>query len=153
MKKSSVFYLVLLFFLASCGEKPLYEKAYSFKNREWKQDVKPVYNVEIADVKKAYSFTLSLRTTTNYKYSNLWIFMKTESPDGTIAREPFEIMITEENGTWIGNKTGSVVETSLYFKKRTLPITGKYSFTIEQAITASTIDEVLDIGFTVTKEK
>ena len=52
MKKSSVFYLVLLFFLASCGEKPLYEKAYSFKNREWKQDVKPVYNVEIADVKK-----------------------------------------------------------------------------------------------------
>ena len=79
--------------------------------------------------------------------------MKTESPDGTIAREPFEIMITDENGKWIGNKTGSVVETSLYFKKRTLPIAGKYSFTIEQAITASTIDEVLDIGFTVTKEK
>ena len=153
MRKSSGIYLVLFFLLASCSESPLYEKVYSFKDREWKQDVKLTYDVEIEDVNKAYNFTLSLRTTTNYKYSNLWVFMKTESPDGTIAREPFEIMITDENGTWIGNKTGSIVETSLYFKKRKLPINGKYSFTIEQAITASAIDEVLDLGFTVAKEK
>jgi len=139
--------------LSSCGETPLFEKVYSFENREWPQDVKPIYEVKIEDVDKEYNFILSLRTTTDYKYSNLWVFMKTDSPDGNSAREPFEIKITDENGAWIGNNTGSIVETSLYFEKRMLPLEGTYTFTLEQGITASEIDEVLDLGLRVEEAK
>lgn len=138
-----------LLILCSCGESPHFEKVYSFENREWHQDVKPTYSVKIDDINKEYNFTLSLRTTTDYKYNNLWVFMKTESPDGTSAREPFEILITDPNGSWIGNNTGSIVETPLYFKRRKLPLKGTYTFTLEQGITASEIDEVLDLGFKV----
>jgi len=149
MNKSYYLGLLLVITLSSCGDIPLYDKVYSFDGREWLQDVKPNFEVEIDDISKEYNFTLSLRTTVDYKYSNLWIFMKTESPDGNSAREPFELKITDESGAWIGNKTGSVVETSLNFKKRKLPLKGTYKFMIEQGITASSIDEVLDIGFTV----
>ena len=48
-------------------------------------------------------------------------------------------------------KTGTVVEFPLYFKRRKLPEKGTYTFVLEQAITASTIDEVLDIGFKIEK--
>lgn len=139
--------------LFSCGEQPHFEKAFSFQSREWTQDVKPVYEIEIDDVTTEYDFTLSLRTSTDYKYSNLWVFMKTETPDGTIAREPFEIKITNPDGSWIGDKSGSIVTTSLYFKSRQLPIKGKYTFTLEQGITASKIDEVHDLIFRVEKTK
>lgn len=154
MKKLSLFILIFsVFILGSCGEQPLYEKVYSFENHIWEQDVKPVYDVEINDETKAYNFTLSLRTTTDFKYSNLWIFMKTESPDGLIAREPIEILITNPDGSWIGNKTGSIVETPLYFKSMILPIKGKYTFTLEQGITESEVREVLDLGFRVEEAK
>ena len=79
------------------------------------------------------------------------MFLKTISPDGTEAREPFEINITNSDGTWIGNRTGSIVETPLMFNKRKLPIAGKYTFILEQGISSSEIDNVLDLGFKVEK--
>lgn len=142
-----------MFFLVSCGEKPLYEKVYSFENKEWAQDVKPEYSINIEDIDQEYDFTLSLRTTTDYKYNNLWIFMKTEAPDGSTGREPFEIIIANPDGSWVGNKTGTVVETPLSFKRRKLPLKGTYKFTLEQGITESKIDEVLDLGFRVETKK
>ena len=150
IKQISILILVLV--LSSCGDQPEFEKVYSFNNKMWNQNVKPEYVVEIKDVDLSYDFTLSLRTTTAYKYQNLWFFMKTESPDGTTAREPFELMITNpDDGSWVGNKTGTVVETPLYFKSRKLPLPGTYKFTIEQGITESEVDEVLDLGFRVEK--
>ncbi len=149
--KYSVFFCFLL--LLSCGEIPTYEKSYSFENNEWEQDVKPEFKVQIKDIRKEYNFTLSLRTTTDYKYNNLWVFMKTEAPDGTTAREPFEIRIVDPNGNWIGNKSGSIVETSLFFRKRKLPLKGTYTFILEQGITFSKIDEVVDLSFIVDEVK
>lgn len=135
--------------LASCGETPHYQKVYSFKNKTWDLEVKPKYIVDIQDPDKEYDFELTLRTTTDYKYSNLWIFMKTTTPGGEVAREPFEIRITNEDGTWIGNKSGTIVETPITFKSRKLPEKGKYTFVIEQAITEKEVAEVLDLQFTV----
>ncbi|MFT5858258.1 MAG: gliding motility-associated lipoprotein GldH [Flavobacteriaceae bacterium] len=146
-------FLALGLLLFSCGEVPLFEEVYSFEEREWGQDVKPSYEVEIDDIDKSYDFTLSLRTSTDYAYSNLWVFMKTITPDGATAREPFEIQVTNDDGSWVGEKSGSVVTTKLYFKERKLPMKGKYKFIIEQGITQSKIGDVHDLTFQVDEAK
>ena len=79
--------------------------------------------------------------------------MKSIAPDGSTGREPYEIHITNPDGSWIGNKTGSLVETELTFKSRKLPQKGKYTFIIEQGITESKVKEITDIGFRVEKSK
>ena len=135
--------------LLSCSEAPFYEKAYSFDNKEWKQDLKLKFEVDIIDIDKEYDFVLSFRTTTDYNYNNLWFFMKTEAPDGSNSREPFEVKISNPDGSWIGTKTGSIVEIPLVFARRKLPLKGKYKFVIEQGITESKVDEILDVVFTV----
>lgn len=141
--------LTIAVLLNSCGEQPYYEKVYSFENKEWNQQVKPSFTVEIKDINKEYNFIVTLRTSTDYKYSNLWIFMSTITPDGQKAREPFQIPITYPDGSWVGAKTGTIVEHPLRFNRRKMPKAGKYTFTLEQGITESVIDEVLDIGFRV----
>jgi len=151
--RNSILIFVLGALMVSCGDQPLYEEVVSFDGREWKLDVKPEYTFEVKDASKVYDFTLSLRTSTDYQYSNLWIFMKTITPDGTVAREPFEIVITNDDGSWVGEKSGSVVTTPLYFRSRKLPKKGKYTFIIEQGITESTVDEVLDLTFRVEESK
>jgi hypothetical protein len=75
--------------------------------------------------------------------------MKTTTPNGEVAREPFEIRVASEDGSWIGNKTGTIVETPINFKRRKLPEKGNYTFIIEQAITEDEVSEVLDLQFTV----
>jgi gliding motility-associated lipoprotein GldH len=144
-----IIFMAAILLFAGCEEAPTYEKTYAFENHEWQQNVKPSFTVDIKDVEKEYDFILTLRTTTEYKYSNLWIYMNTTTPDGQKAREPFEIKITNPDGSWIGKKTGTVVEHSLYFKRRKMPSVGKYVFVLEQGITNSKIDEMLDIGLMV----
>ncbi len=151
--RNSILIILLSAILFSCGEQPLYEKIVAFDDREWKLDVKPTFSFEVTDISKEYDFILSLRTSTDYQFSNLWIFMKTITPDGTIAREPFEIVITNDDGSWVGEKSGSVVTTPLYFRSRKLPKKGKYTFIIEQGITQSKVDQVLDLTFRVEESK
>jgi gliding motility-associated lipoprotein GldH len=151
--RNSILIILLSVLLFSCGEQPFYEKVVAFDDREWKLDVKPTFSFDVKDVSKSYDFTLSLRTSTEYQYSNVWIFMKTITPDGTIAREPFEIVITNDDGSWVGEKSGSVVTTPLYFRSRKLPKEGKYTFIIEQGITQSKVDEVHDLTFRVEESK
>lgn len=154
MKVSSTLGIVaFLFILFGCSSIPVYEKVYVFENNKWDQSVKPQFNVNIVDTSKLYDFTITLRTTTDYMYSNLWIYLNSKTPDKQQSREPFEIKITDTNGEWIGKKTGSIVEHTIYFTKRKLPIKGKYIFTIEQGITESIIDQVLDVGMVVTESK
>ncbi len=151
--RSKVGVFFCLAFLISCESAPTFEKSYVFENKEWKQNVKPSFTVDIKDATKEYDFVLTLRTTTEYKFSNLWIYMNTQTPNKESARESFEIKITNPDGSWIGKKTGTIVENSLNFKRRKLPLKGKYTFILEQGITDSKIDQVLDIGLVVTEAK
>lgn len=152
-RRSKAVVLFSLAFLISCESAPTFEKSYIFENKEWKQDIKPSFTVDIKDASKDYDFVLTLRTSTEYKYSNLWVYMNTKTPNGEKAREPFEIKITNPDGSWIGKKTGTIVENSLNFKRRKLPLKGKYTFILEQGITDSKINQVLDIGLVVTEAK
>lgn len=141
-------FLIALFFV-SCEKAPTYEKSYTFKNKVWDQKVKPRFTVDIKNIETEYDFILTLRTTTDYKFSNMWIYWNTTTPDGQKAREPFEIKITNPDGSWIGKKTGTIVENSLYFKRRKMPLKGKYTFVLEQGITSSKLDNILDVGLLV----
>lgn len=147
------FFLAVGLIFSSCQEAAMYEKVYSFEGSTWSQKVKPSFTVDIKDVNKEYDFILTLRTTTDYDYNNLWIFLNTVTPSGSRGREPFEIKISNPDGSWAGKKTGTVVEFPLNFKRRKMPEKGKYTFEIEQGITSSTISEVLDIGLRVEEVK
>lgn len=141
--------LILALLFASCGEQPLFEKSYSFKGNQWTQNVKPAFRVDIQDTTQAYNFTITFRVTTDYAYNNVWFYLNTKTPDGLTAREPFEMKITNPDGSWAGKKTGTVVETQLNFNRRKLPKKGSYYFTLEQGVTMKALDEVLDIGLNV----
>ena len=145
----SLLFVVLVTFLFSCDDASFYTKSYSFNNNTWERSVKPKFIVEIKDTKHLYDFIVTLRTSTSYKYNNLWIFLNTTPPNGLSVREPFEVKTCYPDGSWIGKKTGSIVEHTLIFKRRKVPSRGKYKFILEQGITEKLIDEVVDISFEV----
>ncbi|MES2798443.1 MAG: gliding motility lipoprotein GldH [Bacteroidota bacterium] len=133
--------------LSACQDMPLYEKSFSFADKTWSQTVKPKFRIDIKDTSKYYDFILTVRTTTDYDFNNLWIFLNTQTPSGAKGREPFEIKIQNEDGTWAGKKTGTIVEFPLTFKSKKMPEKGIYTFTVEQAVTQSKITELLDITY------
>ena len=149
MKKLISLFALFALVLASCTKETIYTKAYRFKDEQWAQNVKPKFEVDIQDTTQLYDFIFTLRTTTDYAYNNIWIFLRTTPPFGKSVREPYEIKTADANGNWIGKKSGTVVEHQLIFKRRKVPFKGKYKFELEQAITEKRVTEVLDISLEV----
>lgn len=145
--------LALSLLLLSCGDTPLYQKSISFENRKWTDDQDLFYEFDSKNDKQVLDFKLMLRTTTDFSYSNLWIFFTTETPSGQVERQPYQIRICNDDGSWIGKKSGSIVETSLDFADVLLPEKGVYKFKVEQGITLSEVDEILDMTLTVTENQ
>ncbi len=103
----------------------------------------------ISDTSQAYDIQITLRTSTDYAYNNLWFFLHSRTPNGQTGREPIEVKIAHPDGTWVGEKSGTIVTTKLGFSKRKFPQKGWYIFTFEQGITEQTAGEILDISYTV----
>lgn len=135
--------------LSSCDDKPYYDKTYAFEGKVWNQRNMPKFVVPIKNTNQLYDFILTIRTTTDYKFSNIWVFLNTTTPKGIKAREPFQIRMANDDGTWIGSKTGTIVENKLLFKRRKFPDKGYFKFVVEHGITEKNIHEVLDIGLRV----
>jgi hypothetical protein len=77
------------------------------------------------------------------------LYLNTKAPNGEKGREPYQMIISNPDGTWYGNKSGSIVENKINFNRRKFPKKGKYVFTVEQGVTEKVLDEVLDITFIV----
>ena len=140
--------LILLFILlGSCQTDEVPVGAFSFKENKWDQKVKPIFELEISDTTNVYDFFITLRNTTDYKYSNLFVYIEETPPFGPSTRSRHEIPIANPDGSWIGNKTGTIIENNYLVKRGKVPFIGKYKFSIEQAITDQEVTEVLDISF------
>jgi gliding motility-associated lipoprotein GldH len=149
MAKISVFLFTLMLLFSSCGKNSLYSKSVSFPSGKWNVSTVPVFKINIPDTVKAYTLELTLRVSTDYNYSNLWLFFNSSTPKGEKGREPIEIKIANPDGSWAGEKSGTLVETKVAFKNRRFPQKGWYTFSLEQGITEKTIDHIQDISLTL----
>lgn len=144
-----IIFLLLIIGLSSCTDSVFYDKSYSFQGNKWNQEVKPDFKVQIEDTSQVYDFMITFRHTTDYPYSNCWIYLISETPNKIKAREPFEFKIAQADGSWIGNKSGTIVENVLHFRKRKFPMKGTYIFKLEQGVIQEDLEEVLDIGLRI----
>ena len=68
------------------------------------------YTCTIDDTVKTYDIRLSLRTSSEYPYRNIYLFMVTTFPSGTTVTDTLHAMVTDEKGHWLGKGTGNIRE-------------------------------------------
>jgi len=145
----SVLFLVLAV-LSACGSQPLFEETYDFKDHSWGSGESPAFSFQSKDTLTPYNFVVTLRTTPDYEYSNLWVFMYTESPNGNLRKDTLNFPLAEPSGKWIGKNTGSVIEHEVLIGfNRVFPQSGNYLIRFEQAIPDPEVKHVLDIGLRI----
>ncbi|MDG1841945.1 MAG: gliding motility lipoprotein GldH [Crocinitomicaceae bacterium] len=151
------FYIIITLFsltLFSCSDSPSNIKGHEFSNKIWKEKEKINFDVNIPDTNSRHDITFYLRTTTDYKYRNLWINMYTKGPSGKENKFPFEIITTNKDGSWIGEKTGSIVEHKKELLKNVkFSLKGKYVFSFEQASDKGDLKNVIDATLVVENSK
>lgn len=155
IKKSNNFLFICLIslLLSSCSNDTLFDQVESFKSNVWVQGDEIIFEVDVEDTLQPFNFEITLRTSTDYKYSNLWIYISSKAPDDVTSKVAQRINIARSDGSWIGKASGTIVESKLLYRTQSFPLRGKYVFTIEQATQNEKIEHVLDLGLRISPHK
>lgn len=150
-KISRAFVLLLVVVLfASCDSNRIYEEHFAVDNNEWRSDDIKTFKFEIEDTLSPLNLFVNFRTTTDYPYSNLFIFLHSEYPDGYNDKDTLEFLLAESNGKWKGENSGTIVENRILISSGGRFTTrGTYTFSIEQAMRDEALPEIIDVGFRV----
>ena len=127
-------------------------ETYAFQDQKWMEDTTPVFNVDFNGDTTSYDVIFTFRTSTNYEFNNLWLYMSASGPvcdkmkdeSGFLGRKPKELKIAKKNGEWIGQKSGTFIENKLYYIRSKF-CKGTYSFKLEQGVTMKELNAIHDI--------
>lgn len=151
-RKISVFVsIVMLVMLSlSCDSNKIYEENFAVENNEWKHSDIKTFEFEIDDTLSPLNLFINLRTTTDYQYSNIYLFLHSEYPDGYSDKDTLEFILAEPNGKWLGESSGTVVENQVLISRGgRFMHKGTYIFKLEHAMREEVLSEIIDVGFRV----
>ena len=153
----NLFQLLLVFITAallvsSCVVQPVYDKNLTIKSEGWHINDSLVFPVLIEDTLSSMNFYLNLRHTTEYEFSNIYLFVNSHYPNGQRSRDTIEILLAEKNGEWFGSGFGKIRDNRVLLKQGVVfPLKGLYEFSFIQAMRVETLQEVEDLGIRIEK--
>lgn len=145
--------LLLLFTHTSCNQNVLMDENLSINKEGWDVNQKAAFNVAIEDTLGIYSFFVNIRQRETYRYSNLYIFLHTTFPNGTLTHDTIECVLARDDGRWLGKSSGSLISNQILLNASLrFPIAGNYRFEIEQAMRERKLQGIEDVGIRIEKQ-
>lgn len=142
--------IVLLAAIIGCTDDSIYDAYKTFDDATWHADSIATFHVEIPDTAKPCDFYINVRNTTDYPYSNLYLFLETHFPDETMARDTIELLLARPSGEWLGTGIGHIRENEFLIRRGLFfPAEGRYGFTLQQGMRQIALKGISDIGIRI----
>src|SRR3970040_2037020 len=130
--KSSFFILLTVILLYSCDKKRVFDE-YKTVGSGCHKDSVITFDLPILDSTKRYNFVINLRDNNNYQYSNLFLIVSMEKPNGYTKVDTLEYQMASPDGTLLGDGFTDIKESKLFYKEN-VKFRGKYKVHIKQAV-------------------
>lgn len=142
----------LLLLLASCNDNVLFDENREIEEMSWSLTNLKSFTYQVEDTLTPCNFYLNIRHSEDYAFSNLYLFMRTDFPNGEAARDTMEFVLQDNDGKWKGSGAGTIRDNSILFKKNLrFPLKGEYKFTLEQAMRETDLKGISEIGLRIEK--
>jgi gliding motility-associated lipoprotein GldH len=140
--------------LASCGQKDFFLRNMPVEKGLWPSDHFYRFEVPVRDTAGSYNIYLQVRNDGRYEYSNLWLFILTNSPTGASIRDTVECRLADEQGRWQGKGSGGKYSLEIPLRYRVkFPNAGVYLFEIDQGMRDKELKYITDLGLRIEKAK
>ncbi len=136
--------------LFACRQNLVFEQYQNISDQKWYKDSVLVFNVAIEDTTQNNNFIINVRNDVDYEYSNLWLFLSIEQPDGKILDDKFEVALADPSGQWLGNGFGGLkTREAVYRRNIFFPVSGEYKIRIQQGMREDYLKGISDIGIRI----
>ena len=140
--------LVLSLFLVSCFDFPYYSESYVVDSSGWQSTDSLRFNFNIADSTNRYNCAIDLSHTENYPFSNIYLFVDFEFPNGKNRVDTVHIPLADRTGRWYGSGLGDMTSLNVaLYDGFAFPITGNYSVTVIHGMRRDPLEGITDLGF------
>jgi gliding motility-associated lipoprotein GldH len=138
----------------ACVPTSYYEGQQEIASGGWSVADTVFFSVDIQDTIAPMDFLLNLRHTTDYPFSNLYLFVETVYPDRNFSRDTLEIMLAGKDGKWFGKGFGKLKEVQVMLKDRVVfPASGTYRFGFVQGMREEVLLGIEDLGIQIRKSQ
>ena len=151
--------IVCCFSLAGCDSKAVYDVYQSVPN-QWNKNEVISFNFQAPDTINNYNLFTNLRNTNDYKYSNLFLIVELNYPNGKTVKDTLEYKMAKPNGELLGTGFSDIKENKLWYRGFKEPFkfneNGNYLVNIQHAMRnngevngVENLEGITDIGFRV----
>ncbi len=153
MKRLLLFFLLLLSF-AACDRNRVFESYEAVPHDGWSKDAGISFNFDIQDTIQAHNLYINIRNKGNYPYSNIWLFLSVDSPDGASIADTLEFALADNAGRWLGSGLGDLFDNQFIYRSNIyFPQRGAYQFNIQHGMRNEMLEGISDVGVRIEKRK
>lgn len=147
--------------LAACNENLIYSDYVSLNNGLWKKEDTISFELKDLDTLNKHHVFLNVRNDERYEFSNLFLILELEAPDGNTQVDTLEYEMALPSGEWLGKGMGSVKESKLWYKENiAFEDSGVYTINVLHAMRKNGEVEgledlvgITDVGIQIEKAK
>jgi gliding motility-associated lipoprotein GldH len=155
IRKNNKHFLLLAAFLAvltSCNTGTIYTDSVPLKAKKWELMNMLTFNVPVSDTINSNNIFFTIRTGSSYPFRNIFLFVRTTSPDGRSITDTLEYKLADEKGHWYGKGFGDIRELNLPYKTNIyFPLRGNYRFSIQHGMRVEDLEGIYDFGLRIEK--
>ena len=156
MRNSFWCFILISMLILSCDSNRVFDE-YNTVPNSWNKDKVVSFNYETQDTLKPYNLFVNIRNNNNYKYSNLYLLVELNYPNGKSTKDTLEYLMAKSNGELLGAGFSDVKENKLWFKEKfTFLESGSYQINIQHAMRENgvvkgveNLEGITDVGFRV----
>ncbi|MBN2681203.1 MAG: gliding motility lipoprotein GldH [Bacteroidales bacterium] len=147
-------FFILAIMLVSCDKSVVYEENHVFEGSVWNSTDTAFFEFSNSDTLIPLNILISLKNNDNYPFNNIWFFVTTVFPDKKQITDTIDYILQNPRGKWFGLSLGEVYGRYLPYRiNRPLPIKGKYTIKICQAMRKENLEGIKNIGLRIEKSK
>ncbi|MGB0980807.1 MAG: gliding motility lipoprotein GldH [Winogradskyella sp.] len=159
-KVNGLFVIAACFFLfTNCDSKAVFD-TYKTTPNQWHRDSVASFTFSAPDTISNYNLYINLRSTNAYKFSNLFLLVELNYPNGKTVKDTLEYKMAAPNGELLGTGFSDIKENKLWYKGFNTPFrfqeTGDYSINISHAMRNNgdvngliNLEGITEVGFRI----
>lgn len=131
----------------SCYDLPLYSETQPIDSSGWFSSDTVNFEFNVDDATKRYNCLLDLRHTGDYPFSNIYLFVEVEYPNGKTRIDTINEVLSDSRGYWYGSGLGDMVDHRIGYQTGIeFPLEGLYRINITHGMRLDPLEEVTDLG-------
>lgn len=144
--------------MISCDSNRIFDQYRSIPDK-WHKDSIVTFEIAPPDSLNKYDLFVNLRNTNDYEFSNLFLIVEMNFPNGKVIKDTLEYQMTEPSGKFLGEGFSDLKENKLWYKEGVVfNESGDYKVSIQHAMRVNgevngveNLEGITEVGFRVEK--